>query len=329
MINKTCRKGEIVFYKSQQNEIQFEVRFEKETVWLCQEEIARLFNKERSVITKHINKILADKEVDKKSNVQKMHIAGSDKPVNFYNLDVILAVGYRVNSARAIHFRRWATKILKNYLLKGYAVNEKRLLEVQNELKELQQTIFFLQEKSRHKLLSGQEQEILNLLASYSKTFTLLEQYDKEKLNLVKKEQDKYVLTYEDAKKIIEEIKKDLISKKEAGKLFGQENDEKFKGIIENIYQTFGKKELYPSLEEKDAHLLYFIIKDHPFIDGNKRIASFLFIYFLEKNKYLYLKTGERKINDNTLTALVLLIAISKSEDKDTLIKIVTNLLIS
>ncbi|MBP8945829.1 MAG: virulence RhuM family protein, partial [Paludibacteraceae bacterium] len=162
------KKDKIVIYKSPKNEIEVEARFEGETIWLRQDEIARLYGKERTVITKHINKIFADKEVDRKSNVQFLHIANSDKPVAFYNLDVILAVGYRTNSARAIHFRKWATNVLKNYLFKGYIINEKRLLQAKNQFKELQGAISFLQEKSKHELLAGQEQEIFNLLANYS-----------------------------------------------------------------------------------------------------------------------------------------------------------------
>ena len=321
------KKDKIVIYKSPKNEIEVEARFEGETIWLRQDEIARLYGKERTVITKHINKIFADKEVDRKSNVQFLHIANSDKPVAFYNLDVILAVGYRTNSARAIHFRKWATNVLKNYLFKGYIINEKRLLQAKNQFKELQGTISFLQEKSKHELLAGQEQEIFNLLANYSKTLTLLEQYDKEKLSLIKNTKGKFILKYEEAINVISEIKKDLITKKEASDFFGRENSDKFKGILGNIYQTFDRKELYPSLEEKSAHLLYFIIKDHPFVDGNKRIASFLFVYYLDKNDFLYRSTGEKKINNNTLTALAILIAISNPSEKDKLIKIITNLL--
>jgi len=321
------KKDKIVIYKSPKNEIEVEARFEGETIWLRQDEIARLYGKERTVITKHINKIFADKEVDRKSNVQFLHIANSDKPVAFYNLDVILAVGYRTNSARAIHFRKWATNVLKNYLFKGYVINEKRLLQAKNQFKELQGTISFLQEKSKHELLAGQEQEIFNLLANYSKTLTLLEQYDKEKLSLIKNTKGKFILKYEEAINVISEIKKDLITKKEASDFFGRENSDKFKGILGNIYQTFDRKELYPSLEEKSAHLLYFIIKDHPFVDGNKRIASFLFVYYLDKNDFLYRSTGEKKINNNTLTALAILIAISNPSEKDKLIKIITNLL--
>jgi len=325
MAKNNFQKGEIVIYKTPKNEV--EVRFEKETVWLRQDEIARLYGKERSVITKHINNIFRDKEVDKKSNVQKLHIAGSDKPVAFYSLDVILAVGYRTNSARAIHFRKWATNVLKRYLLKGYAINKKRLLQTRSRLKELQSAIDFLQKKSKYQLLTGQEKEILDLLANYSKTLSLLEQYDKGRIKLVKKSKAEFVLEYEEAKRIIKEIKKDLISKKEASDLFGQDNEGRLAGIIKNIYQTFKGKELYPSLEEKAAHLLYFIVKDHPFIDGNKRIASFLFVYFLDKNNFLYKENRERKINDNALTALTLLIAVSEPKDKDILIKIITNLI--
>ncbi|CAD7779408.1 Virulence protein RhuM family protein [Candidatus Methanoperedenaceae archaeon GB37] len=327
MAKNNFQKGEIVIYKTPKNEVEVEVRFEKETVWLRQDEIARLYGKERSVITKHINNIFRDKEVDKKSNVQKLHIAGSDKPVAFYSLDVILAVGYRTNSARAIHFRKWATNVLKRYLLKGYAINKKRLLQTRSRLKELQGAIDFLQKKSKYQLLTGQEKEILDLLANYSKTLSLLEQYDKGRIKLVKKSKAEFVLEYEEAKRIIKEIKKDLISKKEASDLFGQDNEGRLAGIIKNIYQTFKGKELYPSLEEKAAHLLYFIVKDHPFIDGNKRIASFLFVYFLDKNNFLYKENRERKINDNALTALTLLIAVSEPKDKDILIKIITNLI--
>jgi len=327
MKKEEFKKGEIIIYKTPKNEVELTVHLENETVWLRQDEIAKLYGKERSVITKHINKIFKDKEIDQKSNVHFLHIPGSDKPITFYGLDVILAVGYRTNSPRAIHFRRWATNVLKNYLLKGYAVNEKYLLETKNKLNDLQGIITFLQEKSKHELLAGQEQEILSLLADYSKTLTLLEQYDKEKVSLLKNGKGKFVLNYEKSAEIIKEIKNDLISKKEAGDLFGHENSDKLKAILGNILQTFDKKELYPSIEEKASHLLYFIIKDHPFVDGNKRIASFLFVYYLDKNNYLYKENNEKKINDNALTALSLLIAISNPAEKDKIVKIVTNLL--
>lgn len=327
MAKNKFNKGEIVIYQTAKKEVDIRVRFEGETVWLKQDEISKLYSKERSVITKHINKIFADKEVDKKSNVHFLHIAGSDKRVAFYNLDVILAVGYRTNSARAIHFRKWATNVLKKYLLRGYAINEKRLLEAREKFKELQTAITFLQEKSKKELLSGQAGEILNLLSSYAKTLTLLDQYDKGKLKTAKGRKAKFVLKYEECQRIVKEIKKELIAKKEASDIFGRETRGAFGGIIKGLYQTFNRKELYPAVEDKASHLLYFTIKDHPFTDGNKRIASFLLVYFLDKNNYLYRENGEKKINDNALTALALLIAESDPKEKDIMIKIIRNLI--
>jgi len=323
--------GEIVIYKSREGP-NLKVRLEDETVWLTQKQMALLFEKGVSTINEHIRNIYKEGELKEESTIRKFRIVQNEggrrveRDIDFYNLDVIISVGYRVKSLRGTQFRIWATKTLKDHLVKGYTINEKRLLQAQNHVQELQSTILFLQEKSKHKLLAGQEQEILNLLANYSKTLTLLEQYDKEKLSLIKKTKSQFVLKYEDAINVISKIKKDLVTKNEASDLFGQENSDRFKGILGSIYQTFGKKELYPSLEEKAAHLLYFIIKDHPFVDGNKRIASFLFVYFLDKNNFLYRKTGEKKINDNALTALALLIAVSDPMEKDKLIKIITNL---
>jgi len=325
-------EGEIVIYKSKDGP-KLEVRLEEETVWLTLNQIASLFDVQKAAISKHIKNIFKSGELDPDSTVSKMEtvqIEGNRRIrriLTYFNLDMIISVGYRVNSKRATQFRIWATKTLKEHLVKGYTVNEKRLLQAQSHLKELHETISFLQDKSKNELLAGQEQEILNLLTNYSKTLSLLEQYDKEKLSLIKKSKDSFVLKYEDAINIISKVKKELIAKKEASDLFGQENSNRFKAILGSIYQTFDKKELYPSLEEKAAHLLYFIIKDHPFVDGNKRIASFLFVYFLDKNNFLYRKSGEKKINDNALTTLALLIAISDPKDKDRIIKIITNLI--
>ena len=321
-------KEKIAIYKSSKTEVELRVHLEKETVWLKQKEIAELFGKDRSVITRHIGKIFKDKEIDQKSNVHFLHIANSDKPVALYSLDVILAIGYRTNSLRAIHFRQWATKILKNYLLKGYVFNQKQLIEAKEKFNQLKETVNFLQEKSKSQLLKGQEQELLNLLADYSKTLTLLEKYDKNKLIKARGEKSKFILRYRSCLDIILKLKNNLIDKKEASDLFGQENDNKLEGIIKNLYQTFAKKELYKNIEERSANLLYLIIKDHPFTDGNKRIASFLFIYFLDKNNYLYRDSGEKKINDNALVALALLIAESNPKEKDQMIALITQLII-
>lgn len=321
------KKGEIIIYKSSKDEVELEVRFKEETVWLRQNEIANLFGKDRSVVNKHISNIFKDKEIDKKSNVQKMHIANSDKPVAFYSLDVILAVGYRTNSLRAIHFRQWATKILKNYLLKGYVINQKQLLETKEKFYQLQEAINFLQKKSKAKLLKGQEKELLNLLADYSKTLNLLEQYDKGSLKKIKGKKSKFILKYELCLDIVIQIKEELIFKKGASDIFGIEVNHKLESLIKNLYQSFSGSELYKSIEEKVANLLYLTIKDHPFIDGNKRIASFLFVYFLDKNDYLYRDNGERKINDNALTALALLVAESDPKEKDQMIALITQLI--
>jgi|SRR3989344_4894450 len=321
------KRGEIVIYKTAKNEVDLKVRFERETVWLRQAEIAKLYGKDRSVITKHINKIFTDKEIDKKSNVQFLHIAKSDKPVAFYSLDVILAIGYRTNSSRAIHFRRWATNVLKNYLIKGYSINEKRLMEAREKFKELQGAVGFLQEKSKKELLAGQESEILNLLASYARTLTILDEYDKGEIKETKGVKSKFVLTYKNCLQIITELKKELTLKREASDLFGQERGGSFEGIIKGLYQTFGSKKLYHTIEDKASHLLYLIIKDHPFSDGNKRSGAFLFVYFLDKSDYLYRQNGEKKISDNALIALALLIAESNPKEKDVMIKIIKNLI--
>lgn len=326
-MEENFKKGEIVIYKSPEGP-EIQVNLKNDSVWLNAHLIAKLLGVNRPAIVKHINNIYKTKELDIKSTcsiLEQVAADGKIRKMNFYNLDMIISVGYRVNSKKATQFRIWATKVLKEHLIRGYTINEKRLLETKTKLQELQNTISFLQEKSKNQLLFRQEKEILYLIANYSKTLSILEEYDKNKLKLVKKIKGKFIFKYHQAKRIIDGLKKDLIRKKQASELFGQEVENKFKTILGNIYQTFGKKELYNSLEEKATHLLYLTIKDRPFVDGNKRIASFLFIYFLDKNNYLYRKTGERKINDNALTALSILIAISDPKDKEILIKINTN----
>lgn len=331
-ISEEPNKGEIIIYRSKEGP-KLEVRLEEDTVWLSQKQMSVLFDKDVRTINEHIKNIYKEKELEKDRTIRKFRIVQKEgnriveRNVDFYNLDVIISVGYRVKSLRGTQFRIWATKTLKNHLVKGYTVNEKRLQSVRKNLVELTETIEYLKEKSKHELLTGQEQELLSLLSDYSKSLSLLEQYDKDKLSLKKKGKEKYEINYEDASQVIKKIKEDLIIKKEASELFGLESGNQFKAILRNLYQTFGGKDLYPSLEEKAAHLLYFIIKDHPFSDGNKRIASFLFVYYLDRNNFLYKKTGERKINDNALTALALLIAISNPEEKEKMIKITTNLL--
>ncbi len=328
--DKSFDMGEVLIYQISEKEVEIYVRLEKETVWLDAHQIAMLFGVNRPAIVKHINNIYKTNELERESTcsiLEQVAADGKVRKMNLYNMDMIISVGYRVNSKLATQFRIWATNVLKQYLVSGYALNQKRLLEMQEKFKELQKTISFLHEKSQHDLLAGQGNEILNLLANYSKTLTLLEQYDSERLSLLKGTKDKFILDYNHASRIIEETKRELIIKKEASDLFGLENSGRFSAILGAIYQTFDGDELYQSLEEKAAHLLYLVIKDHPFIDGNKRIASLLFVYFLNKNKHLYRQNGEKKINDNALVALALLIAESEAKDKDILIKIITNLI--
>lgn len=329
MKKNDLQKGKIVIYKSPQGP-EIQVKLEKDTIWLNAHLIARLFDVNRPAVVKHVNNIYKTGELDKKSTcsiLEQVAADGKIRKMNLFNLDMIISVGYRVNSQRATQFRIWATKILKQYLIKGYAVNEKRLLEAQNRFRELREAVLFIQRQSKKELLSGQEGEILSLLADYSKTLTLLDQYDRGKLTEKKGKKTKFILRYTDCVKIIAELKKELIAKKEAGDLFGQERDGGFEGIIKGLYQTFGGRELYASIEDKAAHLLYFIIKDHSLSDGNKRTAAFLFVYFLDKTDYLFKKLGERKINDNALVALALLIAESDPKDKEIMIKIIKNLL--
>ncbi len=303
-------RGKIVIYQPKSGGIKFEVRLDKETIWLDAHQMAQVFGVNRPGIVKHISNIYKAKELNKKltcSILEQVAADGKIRRMNLYNLDMIISIGYRVNSTKATQFRIWATGILKNYLLKGYAINEKKLLDAKEKFNQLQETVNFLQKKSKGKLLKGQEKEILNLLADYSKTLTLLEQYDKNKLKEVRGKKTGFILKYEDCQSIIMEIRKELISK--------------------NIYQSFAKKELYQSIEIKAAHFLYLTIKDHPFIDGNKRIASFLFIYFLDKNNYLFRESGERKINDNALAAMALLIASSNPKEKDQMVALITQLI--
>lgn len=330
MAKKDFKKGEIIIYKTSRDEVELKVKLEQETVWLSLDQLAILFDRDKSVISRHIKNIFQEKELDKNSVVAKFATTAADGKiyrVDYYNLDVIISVGYRVKSQNGVKFRIWATKILKQYLVKGYAINEKRLLEAKNKFHELREAVLFLQKQSKKKLLKGQEIEILSLLADYSKTLSLLEQYDKGSLKDKKGKKTKFILRYEDCAQIITELKNKLIAKKEAGDLFGQERGGSFEGIIKGLYQTFAKKELYPAIEDKASHLLYLTIKDHPFSDGNKRSAAFLFVYFLDKSDYLFKKSGERKINDNALTALALLIAESNPKEKETMVKIVKNLI--
>ena len=286
------QKGEVIIYEGR-----VEVKLQQNSVWLKQDQIAELFGTERSVITKHLSNIYKSGELDEKSNVQKMHIAGSDKPVKFYNLDTIISVGYRVNSSRATKFRVWATNVLRSHLIKGITINQQRIKESRaQQLAELKKALILI-ETTKNKVLTFDEASgLLEIITNYANTWLLLQKYDEGKLEigqLTKKV--KKTIDYADAQKSIAELKDDLISKKEASDIFGQERGKTLEGILNSINQSFDGRQLYPSLEQKAAHLLYFIIKDHPFVDGNKRIASLLFLVFLARNNHLLNKKSQQK----------------------------------
>ena len=329
MTSTNFSKGEVVIYKSPKGP-EIKVRLDRGTVWLDAHLIAKIFGVQRSAVVKHIHNIYGTQELNEESTCSKMEQVASDgkiRKMNLYNLDIIISIGYRVNSLMATQFRIWASSVLKKYLIEGYAVNEKRLLEVKNKFNELQEAVLLLQKQSKKERLEGKEAEILNLLADYSKMLSLLNQYDKKAIKSGKGQKGEVILEYENCKKAISTIKKEVIKKGEAGELFGQESGGNFEGIVKGLYSTFAKEELYLTIEDKASHLLYLVIKDHPFLDGNKRIASFLFVYYLDMSKYLYKKSGERKINDNALIALSLLVAESNSQDKEIMIKIIKSLL--
>ncbi len=327
------KKGEIIIFKDPSGP-EIQVQMDGETVWLSQSQMAELFEKDVKTISEHISHIYEEKELERAKTSLKQANSGNsgiglDKPINYYNLDVIISVGYRVKSKRGTLFRIWATNRLRDYLLKGYAVNEKRLKEDHDvKMKELEKTAGLFQSVIENHRAEGYEKDLLKIITDYANTWAVLNKYDKGDLSLenLSKQKSKS-LDYNDVKKSIIKFKERLGVKKEAGALFGQEVGEKFKGVLGSIGQTFSGKDLYPSVEEKAAHLLYFCIKDHPFADGNKRIGSLLFLIFLVENNYLINKKGERKINDNALAALALLVAESKPHDKQVMTTLIVNLI--
>ena len=321
--------SEIVIYED--GDISIEVSMDKETLWLNAEQIATVFDVNRPAIVKHIGNIYKVDELDKDSTrsiLEQVAKDGKKRKMNFYNLDMIIATGYRVNSKKATAFRRWATTILKEYLIEGYSLNQKRLK--QKGLQEFNQAIALLQTTIQSDALQCDEAKgLLDVIVGYGRSWSLLEGYDEDALEIPHyKHEPKFVLDYCEAKDAIAQLKKELMQKSEASELFGREKAGEFDGVIGNIYQTFGGDDLIASVEEKAAHLLYYIIKDHPFVDGNKRIGAFLFILFLQKNQMLYRTTGEAKINDNALVALALMTAKSLPQQKDTVIALVVNMLV-
>ena len=333
-------RGEIVIYSTPDNQVQLDVRMENETVWLTQDQMVQLFGRDRTVIGRHIKNIFNEGELDESLVCAKFALPKKygrrdgfiqEKEVTIYNLDVIISVGYRVKSQRGVQFRQWANKVLKDYLTKGYAINEKLRRDQLTELRQLVQIVGrTIQSKTlagsgnTAEETAGEQKALFDVVIDYTYALDTLDNYDYERLAVVKTTQEeRFHATYHNAKQTIRALQQ----KFGGSTLFGNEKDDSFKSSIGQIYQTFGGQELYPSVEEKAAMLLYLVTKNHSFSDGNKRIAATLFLWFLHNNGILYRGDGTKRIADNTLVALTLMIAESRTEEKDTMVKVVVNLI--
>ena len=301
-------KNEMVIFETEDKQVSLPVTVEEETVWLNQSQMMELFDRDQSVISRHIKSVFKEQEVDEKTNMHFLHIANSDRPVAYYSLDVIISVGYRVKSKRGVEFRRWANSVLKQYILQGYAVNDHRIRQLGEVIRIMRRTEDELDSK-----------QVLSVIERYSNALDLLDSYDHQNMSRPKGNEATYVLRYEECMEVIQSMRFGNESE-----LFGREKDDSFKGSIGNIYQSFGGMDLYASLEEKAANLLYFITKNHSFLDGNKRIAATMFLYFLDRNGAL-LVDGRKKIEDTALVALTIMIAESRPEEKEVMISVVMN----
>ena len=315
--------GEIIIYQSEDGTSALDVHLKDETVWLTQAQMSELFQRDQSVISRHLNNVFKEGELVFRSNMQKMHIAFSDKPIAFYSLNVVISVGYRVKSQRGTRFRIWATNILKDYLIQGYSLNQHRLAE--KGTSELRQAIALLANTLEgHNLVSDEGRAVLEIVNRYAGAWRLLLQYDENRLPLPEaRHNPRAALDLDETRLAITALKNDLLARGEATGLFGQERGHALAGIIGAVHQSFGGQDLYPSAEEKAAHLLYFVIKDHPFTDGNKRIGSFLFVLYLQQNGL----GGEGGFNNRALVALALLTAASDSAQKELLVRLIINLI--
>lgn len=299
---------EIVLFETEDKKITFPVEVKDETVWLSVSQMAQLFDREESNIRRHVLNVFKENEVDENNNVHFLHVNNVKKPVPFYSLDVIISVGYRVKSQRGVEFRRWANSILKQYILQGYAINQSRIQQLGEVIRIMKRT---------ENTLDGKQ--ILSVIERYNTALDLLDAYDHQTMNRPKGNEATYVLTYEECIEVIQNTRFG-----DESDLFGRENDDSFKGSIGNIYQSFGGEDVYKSLEEKAANLLYFVTKNHSFFDGNKRIAATMFLYFLDKNDALFYE-GKKRIEDATLVALTIMIAESRAEEKEIMVSVVMN----
>ena len=315
--------NQIIIYQTDDDQTQIDVRLKNETVWLTTQQMAMLFDREESNIRRHVINVFKEGELKKENNVHFLHVNGVKKPVPFYNLEVIISVGYRVKSQRGVQFRQWANRVLKQYLIKGYAINERLRHEQICELRQLVQVVSrTLQHREQENTI--ETQDLLDVVVDYTYALDTLDNYDYERLTIDQTTKvASFHATYENAMEQIQRLR----DKFGASVLFGNEKDDSFKSSIGQIYQTFDGDELYPSVEEKAAMLLYLVTKNHSFSDGNKRIAATLFLWFLNNNKILYNSDGSKRIADSTLVALTLMIAESKTEEKDVMVKVVVNLI--
>ncbi|NMG46024.1 hypothetical protein GPA22_20095 [Aromatoleum toluvorans] len=321
----------VAIYQSADGSISTEVRLEGETVWLSQQQISQLFGRERSVVSKHVRNIFAEGELSADSVCAKFaHTApdGKTYQVDHFNLDVIISVGYRVKSVEGTRFRIWANRILKDYLVKGYALNEQRLARQQENIRQLERTLTLFQQNLIEQASLPEARGLVEVIAGYARTFVLLNQFDSERLPLDDFTTTiRYAIREDEALAGIAALKADMTGRGEASALFGNRKDDSFAGILGNILQSFGGEYVYPSIEEQAAHLLYFVIKNHPFSDGNKRIGAFLFIWFLQRNRHHLKSDGELKINDNALAAIALLVAQSDPAQKELMVHLIMNLI--
>ena len=305
------KKNEVVIFETEDRSVSLNVPVEQDTVWLTQAQMVELFGRDVSVISRHIKNIFKEGEVEEESNLHFLQIANSDKPVAYYSLDVIISVGYRVKSKRGVEFRRWANNVLKQYILKGYAVNQVRIKQLGEVIRIMKRTENALD-----------SQQVLSVIEKYNAALDLLDAYDHQNMKRPKGNEATYVLTYEECVAVIQNMRFG-----DESELFGKEKDDSFKGSIGNIYQSFAGRDVYESLEEKAANLLYFVTKNHSFFDGNKRIAATMFLYFLDKNEALFYE-GKKRIEDAALVALTIMIAESRPEEKEMMISVVMNCMV-
>lgn len=313
----------IVIYRTADGQTSIDVKLEDETVWLSANQMANLFDRDEKTIRKHINNVFSEGELEKENNTHFLRVDGVKQPVAFYSLDVIISIGYRVKSQRGTQFRIWVNRVLKEYLVKGYAVNKALTEQRYTELKQLV-TVLGRTVKAQEALTSEDALNLVEVVSDYAYALDTLDRYDYQQLAVEQTTNEiKFHATYEGAMQAIEELKE----KFGGSQWFAHEKDDSFKSSIGQIYQTFGGQDLYPSVEEKAAMLLYLVTKNHSFSDGNKRIAATLFLWFMAGNGILYNPDGSKRIADNTLVALTLMIAESRTEEKDIMVKVVVNLI--